>query len=71
MSKFGEISQKIISIKVSKKVYGQKSGQKCNYWRKFGQNRSLLLKMFKIGSFWGPKLRHMSKFGENDKIIFP
>ena len=37
---------------------------------KFGQNRSFLVKMVKIGSFWGPKLRHMTKFGESIEIIF-
>ena len=26
--------------------------------------------MVTIGSFWGPKLRHMSKFGEIGQIIF-
>ena len=32
---------------------------------------SVLAKMVKIESFWGPKLRHMSKFGEIGQIIFP
>ena len=36
----------------------------------FGQNRLFLVKMVKIGSFWGPKLRHKSKFGESGQIIF-
>ena len=31
----------------------------------FGQNRSFLMKMVKIGSFWGPKLRNRSKFGKS------
>ena len=26
--------------------------------------------MVKIGPFWGPKCRHMSKFGESGEIIF-
>ena len=26
--------------------------------------------MLKIGSFWGPKLRHRSKFGESGQQIF-
>ena len=56
MSKFGEIGQIIFSHKVSKnyfiQVYGQKSGQKCHQWRKFGRNMSFLVKMVKIGSFW-------------------
>ena len=62
MTSYGKIwgsSKKSISLKVSKyyfsKFYGQKSGQKCHYWRKFGQNSSRLVKMVKIGSFWGSK----------------
>ena len=59
MSKFGESGQKILSLKVSKnyfsQVYGQKFGQKCHYLRKFGQNRSFLVKMDKFGTFWGQK----------------
>ena len=42
MSKFGENGQIIFSPKDSKnyfsQVYGHKIGQKCQKWRKFGQN---------------------------------
>ena len=41
--KFWESDKIIFSQKVSKnyfrQVYGQKFGQKCYYWGKFGQNR--------------------------------
>ena len=39
----------------------------------FCQNRSFLVKMVKIGSFWpilAPKWHHISKFGEIGQIIF-
>ena len=59
MSKFGEIGGIIFSLKDSKnyfnQIYGQKCGQTCHYWRKFGQNRSFLVKMVNFRSFWGPK----------------
>ena len=58
-SKIGEIGE-IFSIKVSKNyfcpVYGHKFGQKYPEWGQFGQNMSFLLKMVKIGSFWGAKM---------------
>ena len=37
---------------------------------KFGQNRTFLVKMVKMGSFWGPQLRHMLKFWKIGPIIF-
>ena len=61
MSKFGgTVNDKIIFFLIVSKnyfsqVYEQKSGQKGHQWRKFGQNRSFLVKMVKIGSFWRPK----------------
>ena len=74
MSKIGESRKIIFSIKVSKnyfsQVYGQKLGQKCDLWGEFGQNRSFLLEMVKIWSFWGPILRHMSKFWVGRKYFF-
>ena len=59
MSKFWESGQINFSLKVFKnyfsQVYGQKFGQKCHYLRKFGKNRSFLLKIIKFVTFWGPK----------------
>ena len=59
MSKFEEIGQIILSLKVSKnyfsQVYGEKFGEICHYWGQFGESKSFLEKMVKIGSFWGPK----------------
>ena len=56
MSKFWENGKIIFSLKVSKnylsQVYGHIFGQKCHQWGEFCQNRSLLVKMVKIGSFW-------------------
>ena len=56
ISKFGEIRQIISSLKVSKnyfsQVYGYEFGQE-RQCGQFGQNMSFLVKMFKIGSFWG------------------
>ena len=56
MTKFGYSGPIICSLKASKnyfsQVYGQKFGQKCHYWGEFGQNRSFLVKLVKIGSFW-------------------
>ena len=57
--KFRVIDPIFFSLKVFKnyfsQVYGQKFGQKCHEWGQFGQNRSFLVKMVKIGSFWSPK----------------
>ena len=33
-------------------------------------NSTFLVKMVKIGSFWGPKRRHILKFGESGEIIW-
>ena len=49
-------------------VYGHKFGQKCHEWGKFGQNRSFLVKILKIGSFWGQNDaigRHLGKGAKN------
>ena len=74
MPNFWESGPIILSLKVSKnnfsQIYGQKCGQKCHEWGQFCQNRSFLVKMVKIGPFWGPKWRHMSKFGVSGEIIF-
>ena len=52
-----ESGQIFFSLNVSKnyfrQVYGHKFGQKCHYRGQFGQNWSFLVKMVKIGSFWG------------------
>ena len=65
MSNFWESGPIILSLKVSKnyfsQIYGQKCAQKCHKWGQFGQNRSFLVKMVKIGSFWGPKCRNLGK----------
>ena len=37
---------------------------------KFGQNKSFFVKMLKIGSFWGQKWRHKSKFWESGQKKF-
>ena len=60
MSKFWESGPIIFSLKVSKnyssQVYGQKFGQKCHYLRKFGQNRSFLVKNDQIWDILGTKM---------------
>ena len=52
-----ESGQIFFSLNVSKnyfsQVHGHKFGQKCHYWGQFGQNRSFLVKMVKLGSFLG------------------
>ena len=54
--KFRESDQIFFSQNVSKnyfsQVYRHKFGQKCHKWSKFGQDRSFLVKMVKIRSFW-------------------
>ena len=56
-SKFEESGQKFFSLQVFKnyfsQVYGHEFCQKCHKWGKFGQNRSFLVKIVKIVSFWG------------------
>ena len=75
--KFRERGHKNLSLKISKnyfcKVYGQKFGRNAingfdlvkigHFWWK----RS---KLCHFDIFWGPKLRHVSKFWEFSPIIF-
>ena len=55
MSKFGESNKRILSLKVSNNYFsqghGHKFGQICNSWGQFGQNRSFLVNIVKIGQF--------------------
>ena len=64
----GQKKPKKQSLKVYKnyfiQVYGHKFGEKWHYWGQFCQNMSFLVKIAKIGSFWGPKWRHRPNFWE-------
>ena len=67
-SKFGEGAQKISSLKfikiISVRIMDLNLVKNAINGGKFGQNRLFFMKMLKIGSFWGIKRRHASKFGE-------
>ena len=73
-SKFRESGQKIFSQNVSKnyfsQVYGHKFGQKCHKWGQFGQKRSFLVTMVKIGSFWGQNEATSQNLGKWAKYFF-
>ena len=60
--------QKMFSKTIRKnyfsQVFGHKFGQICNKWGQFGQNRSFLVKMVKIGSFWHIFRSNMTSYVE-------
>ena len=73
-SKFGEGAQKISSLKFIKiilvRIMDLNLVKNAINGGKFGQNRSFFMKMLKIGSFWGIKRRHASKFGERGQKFY-